>query len=141
MAVNQLSIFIENKHGRLSEAIKGISESEINIRALSIGDTQDFGIVRMIVSDLGRAKELLGEDFIYKVTPVIAVKMDDRGGALYKILRALEEQEINVRYTYAFTSNKEFGAYVVLRVDDVEATEKVLSDKGFRLATDEEISG
>ncbi len=141
MAVNQLSVFIENKHGRLSEAIKGISESELNIRALSIGDSQDFGIVRMIVSDLDKAKELLGEDFIYKVTPVIAVKMDDRGGALYKILRTLEESEINVKYTYAFTSNKEFGAYVVLRVDDVEATEKVLSDKGFRLATDEEISG
>lgn len=141
MAVNQLSVFIENKHGRLSEAIKGISESELNIRALSIGDSQDFGIVRMIVSDLDKARELLGEDFIYKVTPVIAVKMDDRGGALYKILRTLEESEINVKYTYAFTSNKEFGAYVVLRVDDVEATEKVLSDKGFRLATDEEISG
>lgn len=141
MAVNQLSVFIENKHGRLSEAIKGISESELNIRALSIGDSQDFGIVRMIVSDLDKAKELLGEDFIYKVTPVIAVKMDDKGGALYKILRTLEESEINVKYTYAFTSNKEFGAYVVLRVDDVEATEKVLSDKGFRLATDEEISG
>ena len=141
MAVNQLSIFIENKHGRLSEAIKGISESEINIRALSIGDSQDFGIVRMIVSDLDKARELLGEDFIYKITPVIAVKMDDKGGALYKILKTLEEQEINVKYTYAFTSNKEFGAYVVLRVDDVEATEKVLSDKGFRLASDEEISG
>jgi hypothetical protein len=141
MAVNQLSVFIENKHGRLSEAIRGISESELNIRALSIGDSQDFGIVRMIVSDLDKAKELLGEDFIYKVTPVIAVKMDDRGGALYKILKTLEESEINVKYTYAFTSNKEFGAYVVLRVDDVEATEKVLSDKGFRLATDEEISG
>ncbi|MBQ7480297.1 MAG: acetolactate synthase [Lachnospiraceae bacterium] len=141
MAVNQLSVFIENKHGRLSEAIKGISESDINIRALSIGDSQDFGIVRMIVSDLDKARELLGEDFIYKVTPVIAVKMDDRGGALYKILRTLEESEINVKYTYAFTSNKEFGAYVVLRVDDVTATEKILSDKGFRLATDEEISG
>lgn len=141
MAVNQLSVFIKNKHGGLSEAIRGISESEINIRALSIGDTQDFGIVRMIVSDVEKAKELLGDDFIYKVTPVIAVKMDDRGGALYKILKTLEEREINVKYTYAFTSNKEFGAYVVLRVDDVEATEKVLSDKGFRLATDEEISG
>ena len=141
MAVNQLSVFIENKHGRLSEAIKGISESDINIRALSIGDSQDFGIVRMIVSDLDKARELLGEEFIYKVTPVIAVKMDDKGGALYKILKTLEESEINVKYTYAFTSNKEFGAYVVLRVDDVEATEKVLSDKGFRLATDEEISG
>lgn len=141
MAVNQLSVFIENKHGRLSEAIKGISESDINIRALSIGDSQDFGIVRMIVSDLDKARELLGEDFIYKVTPVIAVKMDDKGGALYKILKTLEESEINVKYTYAFTSNKEFGAYVVLRVDDVTATEKILSDKGFRLATDEEISG
>lgn len=141
MAINQLSIFIENKHGRLSEAIKGISESEINIRALSIGDSQDFGIVRMIVSDIEKARELLGDDFIYKITPVIAVKMDDKGGALYKILRVLEENEINVKYTYAFTSNKEFGAYVVLRVDDVESTEKVLADKGFRLATDEEISG
>ncbi len=140
MAVNQLSVFIENKHGRLSEAIKGISESDINIRALSIGDSQDFGIVRMIVSDLDKARELLGEEFIYKVTPVIAVKMDDKGGALYKILKTLEESEINVKYTYAFTSNKEFGAYVVLRVDDVTATEKILSDKGFRLATDEEIS-
>ena len=141
MAVNQLSVFIENKHGRLSEAIKGISESDINIRALSIGDSQDFGIGRMIVSDLDKARELLGEEFIYKVTPVIAVKMDDKGGALYKILKTLEESEINVKYTYAFTSNKEFGAYVVLRVDDVTATEKILSDKGFRLATDEEISG
>lgn len=141
MAVNQLSVFIENKHGRLSEAIKGISESEVNIRALSIGDSQDFGIVRMIVNDLDKARELLGDDFIYKITPVVAVKMDDKGGALYKILKALEEQEINVKYTYAFTSNKEFGAYVVLRVDDVDATEKVLADKGFRLASDEEISG
>ena len=139
MAVKQLSIFIENKHGRLSEAIKGISESDINIRALSIGDSSDYGIVRMIVSDLDRARNLLGENILSKITSVVAVKMDDKGGALYKILRALEEAEINVMYTYAFTSNKQFGAYVVLRVDDVEATEKVLSDRGFELATDEEI--
>ena len=140
MAVKQLSIFIENKKGRLSEAIKGISESDVNIRALSIGDSSDYGIVRMIVSDLDRARNLLGENILSKVTSVVAVKMDDKGGALYKILRALEEAEINVMYTYAFTSNKQFGAYVVLRVDDVAATEKVLSDKGFELATDEEIS-
>ncbi|MCR5357632.1 MAG: hypothetical protein K6E63_09570 [Lachnospiraceae bacterium] len=139
MAVKQLSIFIENKHGRLSEAIKGISESDINIRALSIGDSSDYGIVRMIVSDLEKARNLLGENILSKVTSVVAVKMDDKGGALYKILRALEEAEINVKYTYAFTSNKQLGAYVVLRVDDVEATEKLLADKGFVLATDEEI--
>ena len=140
MAIRQLSVFIENRHGKLSEAIKGISESEINIRALSIGDSTDYGIVRMIVSDLERARDLLGENILSKVTSVVADKMDDRVGALYKILRALEEAEINLMYTYAFTSNKQFGAYVVIRVDDVEATEKLLKDKGFELATDEEIS-
>ncbi|MCR5235261.1 MAG: hypothetical protein K6E53_15365 [Lachnospiraceae bacterium] len=140
MAVRQLSIFIENKKGRLSEAIKSISESDINIRALSIGDSADYGIVRMIVSDLDRARNLLGENILSKITSVVAVKMDDKGGALYKILRTLEEAEIDLHYTYAFTSSKQFGAYVVLRVDDVEATEKLLADKGFELATDEEIS-
>ncbi len=140
MSVRQLSIFIENKHGRLSEAIKNISESEVNIRALSIGDSSDYGIVRMIVSDLEKARNLLGDNILSKVTNVVAVKMDDREGALYKILRTLEEAQINLKYTYAFTSSKQFGAYVVLRVDDVETTEKLLSDKGFSLATDEEIS-
>ena len=94
MAVRQLSIFIENKKGRLSEAIKNISESDINIRALSIGDSADYGIVRMIVSDLDRARNLLGENILSKITSVVAVKMDDKGGALYKILRTLEEAEI-----------------------------------------------
>lgn len=141
MAVRQLSVFIENKQGRLSEVLKGISESDVNIRALSIGDSEDYGIVRMIVSDLEKARTLLGENILSKVTSVVAVKMDDRQGALYKILRTLEEAGINLMYTYAFTSNKQFGAYVVLRVDDVEATEMILSDKGFELASDEEISG
>ncbi|MCR5421177.1 MAG: hypothetical protein K6E98_09230 [Lachnospiraceae bacterium] len=140
MAVKQLSVFIENKHGRLSEAIKGIAESEVNIRALSIGDSTDYGIVRMIVSDLEKARNLLGENVLSKVTSVVAVKMDDRGGALYKILKTLEDAQINLMYTYAFTSNKEFGAFVVLRVNDVETTEKLLADKGFELVTDEEIS-
>ena len=141
MAVRQLSVFIENKHGRLSEAIRNISESDVNIRALSIGDSTDYGIVRMIVSDLDKARDLLGENILSKITSVVAVKMDDREGALYKILRTLEEAEINLMYTYAFTSSKQFGAYVVLRVDDVEATEKLLKERGFELATDEEISG
>ena len=140
MAVRQLSVFIENKKGRLSGVLKGISESDINIRALSIGDSADYGVVRMIVSDLEKARELLGEDILSKVTSVVAVKMDDREGALYKILKTLEEAGIDLMYTYAFTSSKKFGAYVVLRVDDVEATEKLLAGKGFELATDEELS-
>jgi len=138
MAIKQLSVFIENKEGKLSDAVKVISDADINIRALSIGDSQDFGILRLIVSDNAKAIDLLKEDTIVKETDVIAVKMDDKEGALYKILKALEDAKINVEYTYAFTSPK-LGAYVVFRVDDVETAENLLSKEGFTLVSDGEI--
>lgn len=139
MAIKQLSVFIENKQGKLSDAVKVISEANINIRAMSIGDSNDFGILRMIVSDPDKAKILLSEDTIVNETDVIAVKMDDKEGALYKILEALEEAQINVEYTYAFTARAELGAYVVFRVNDVAAAEKVLAEKNFVLLNDEEM--
>ncbi|MBO4844784.1 MAG: hypothetical protein J5525_00500 [Lachnospiraceae bacterium] len=138
MAIRQLSIFIENKKGKLSDAVKTISEAGINMRAMSIGDSDDFGILRLIVSDTAKAYSLLSEDNIVKVTDVIAVKMNDKEGALYTVLRVLEKADINVEYTYAFTA-RELGAYVVFRVNDVEAAEKALSDKGLVLMTEEEI--
>ncbi len=138
MAIRQLSIFIENKKGKLSDAVKIISEAGINMRAMSIGDSDDFGILRLIVSDTAKAYSLLSEDNIVKVTDVIAVKMNDKEGALYTVLRVLEKADINVEYTYAFTA-RELGAYVVFRVNDVEATEKALSEKGLVLMTEEEI--
>ena len=131
MAIRQLSVFIENKKGKLSDAVKTISEAGINMRAMSIGDSDDFGILRLIVSDTAKAYSLLSED-------VIAVKMNDKQGALYTVLRVLEKADINVEYTYAFTA-RELGAYVVFRVNDVEAAEKALSDKGIVLMTEDEI--
>ncbi|MBP5309657.1 MAG: amino acid-binding protein [Lachnospiraceae bacterium] len=138
MAIRQLSVFIENKKGKLSDAVKTISEAGINMRAMSIGDSDDFGILRLIVSDTAKAYSLLSEDMIVKVTDVIAVKMSDKEGALYTVLRVLEKADINVEYTYAFTA-RELGAYVVFRVNDVEAAEKALSDKGIVLMTEDEI--
>ena len=138
MAIRQLSVFIENKKGKLSDAVKTISEAGINMRAMSIGDSDDFGILRLIVSDTAKAYSLLSEDTIVKVTDVIAVKMNDKEGALYTVLRVLEKADINVEYTYAFTA-RELGAYVVFRVNDVAAAEKALSDKGIVLMTEDEI--
>lgn len=139
MAIKQLSVFIENKQGKLSDAIKVVSDANINIKALSIGDAKDFGILRMIVSDSAKAKELLSEDTIVNVTDVLAVKMDDKEGSLYKILKIMEEDQINVEYTYAFTSHVAGNAYVVFRLNDVAAAERLLADAGFEILTEDQI--
>ncbi len=139
MAIKQLSVFIENKQGKLSDAVKVIADADINIRAMSIGDTKDFGILRLIVSDCDKAKALLSEDTIVNITDVIAVKMDDKQGALYKILKVLEDGQINVEYTYAFTAHVDLDAYVVFRVNDVSAAEKILNEKGFETLNQEQV--
>jgi len=139
MAIKQLSIFIENKKGQMADAVKKIADANINIRAMSVADSREFGILRVIVSDTDKAKALLSEDTLVKESDVIAVKMDDIEGALYKILKVLEDASINVEYSYAFTAGKTPGAYVVFRVDDVAGAENILSDKGFTFITKEDI--
>ena len=110
MAITQLSVFLENKPGQLAAAVKLISEGGVNIRALSLADTRDFGILRLIVSDNKKAKELLAEKSIVTETPVIAVKMEDEAGALNRILQSLQEEQINVEYLYAFTGAAAYSA-------------------------------
>ncbi len=139
MAITQLSVFLENKPGQLARAVKVISEAGVNIRAMSIADTMDFGILRIIVSDICATKELLRDMSIVTETSVIAVKMDDQAGALYRVLQVLNEAEINLEYMYAFTGSAAYSAYVVLRVDDVEQAEAVLNAKGIRTLSDAEI--
>ena len=140
MAISQLSVFIENKKGQMADVIKRLSDAQINLRAMSVADTKDFGILRLIVSDAQKAKKILGDDALVKLTDVIAVKMDDIEGALYTILKVLDEASINVEYSYAFTAPKD-GAYVVFRVDDVDRAQNLLTDKGFRfLESAEKIS-
>lgn len=139
MAVKQVSIFLENKAGQMAEVIKKISEEEINLRAMSVGEAKDFGVLRLIVSDAEKAQAVLSDRALVRLTDVIAVRMDDIAGALYTILKALEEAAINVEYSYASPTHQDNAAFVIFRVDDVAAAEKVLSDKGFAFITEAEL--
>ena len=136
MAITQISVFLENRPGQLAAAIRTISEAGINLRALSLADTKDFGLLRLIVDDVPKAKAVLSEHSIVLETPVLAVRMDDEAGALNNILKLLETTQINVEYVYAFTGATAGSAYVVLRVDDAEAAEAALSAGGVSLLTD-----
>lgn len=139
MAVTQLSAFLENTSGTLYDALLSITEAGVNIRALSVADTKDFGILRIIVSDTEKTKAALSGGTMVKETPVIAARMDDKTGALKEILSVLKSEDINIEYVYAFTAAARGSAYVVLRVDDVEKAESILRDKKINTLSDEDI--
>ena len=139
MAITQLSVFLMNQPGALVDAIKAISDANINIRALSIAEANDFGILRIIVSDSDAVCRLLGDKYLFSKTQVVAAKMDDRSGALYPILVALSEANINIEYMYAFTGSGPEEAYVVFRVNDVKTAEEVLNARGIATLSDENL--
>ena len=139
MAIQQLSVFVENQKGKLLGTVKALSEAGINIRAMSIADTKDFGILRLITSDNAKAMEVLANESIVNTTTVIAAKMEDEAGALYKVLQILSDAQINIEYMYAFTASEAFGAYVVLRVSDAAAAQEILNTKGIATLDDADI--
>ena len=139
MAITQLSVFLMNQPGALVDAIKAISDANINIRALSIAEANDFGILRIIVSDSDAVCRLLGDKYLFSKTQVVAAKMDDRSGALYPILVVLNEANINIEYMYAFTGSGPEEAYVVFRVNDVKTAEEVLNANGITTLSDESL--
>ena len=127
MYTTQLSVFVENKFGRLSEILNVLSEHAINISALSMADTSEFGILRMIVDDTEKAKIVLKESgVIVKASTVIAIDIDDTPGCLAKIVEKLKNGGVSIEYTYAFLGREHNSAQVVLRVDDTEKAEKLL---------------
>ena len=139
MAIQQISVFVENKQGMLVETVRTLAENGINIRAMSIADTKDFGILRMITSDNAKTKEILSSETVVNTTEVIAVKMADKPGALYKVIDILSQANINIEYMYAFTASEELGAYVVFRVDDVAQAQAILDEKELKTLCDEDI--
>lgn len=139
MAIQQISVFVENKQGKLVETVKTLAENDINIRAMSIADTKDFGILRMITSDNAKTKEVLSEDSVVNTTDVIAVKMADRPGSLYRVIDILSKAGVNIEYMYAFTASDSLGAYVVFRVDDVPYAQKLIDDNGLKSLNDEDV--
>ena len=140
MSVKQLSIFAENRNGSLYEITKILSTAGINIRAFSIADTQNYGILRLIVSDpRAAAMALSTEGKIVSVTDVVSAEIPDEMGGLTELLRVLTEADISVEYIYAFVASRGGKAYTVLRVEDNTKTEAILTDNGFTLLTDEEL--
>lgn len=131
MTVKQISVFVENKAGKLAELTEYLYQHNIDMRALSIAETQDFGIVRIIVDDPYKTSCILKESgYVVSITPVLAVEMSDEPGSLAKILKTLGDGDISLEYMYAFLTRKEATAYMILRVEDNEKAIEVLSKNG-----------
>lgn len=140
MKVKQISVFLENKTGRLAAVTDVLATNDINIRALSIADTSDFGILRLIVDQPDKAYEILkAQEFTVSVTDVIGVEMPDQPGGLAKVLSELEKAEINIEYLYAFLGRSQGGAMVVFRVEDIDSAIDKLGNSGLNVLKGEEI--
>ncbi len=134
MKVEQISVFLENKSGRLAEVMRVLGGAGINIRALSIADTSDFGILRIIVNDKDKALAVLKDkDFTVSKTEVVAVEVADTPGGLSKILDLLDRQGVNVEYMYAFIERSSDNAVIIFRFDENDKAIKVLLGAGISI--------
>jgi hypothetical protein len=139
MKLKQISVFLENKKGRLKKAINVLSQADINIRALSIADTAEFGILRLIVPQPEEAQKVLEENnFVVKVNEVIAVEIPDKPGGLDGILGVLTDSDTNVEYIYAFVEKNSDNAVVVIRTEDIDEGIRVLEAGNIHVLSSEE---
>jgi hypothetical protein len=136
----QITIFVENKKGRFAEVTRLLADEGINIRALSLGDTADFGVLRLIVDDRQRCLRVLkAHDFTVQETPVIAVETDDRPGGLHRIIDILDREGISIEYMYAFFAKNGKNAIVVFKVNDASKAVKALENNGISILPDDMI--
>jgi len=142
MTVEQLAIFIENRSGRLAEVTGILAQAQVNIRAIFVADTADFGILRLIVDRPEvAARALKAGGFTVSTTPVVAIEMPDRPGGLWGILKTLEGVGLNVEYMYAVITRSGDNAVVVFRFDEPERAIRVLAEAGVRLLSGKEVYG
>lgn len=142
MSIKQISIFIENKKGALLEVTKFIADKKINILALSIADTQDFGILRIITENPNEVRDILRDaGYTVTATSVLAAALDDTPGSMANILEILTNADINVEYTYAFMSHIKDKAYMIFRVDNNDKATKALIDTGITVIDQKDIFG
>jgi len=140
MGIDQLSIFVENKPGKLVEVIEAIGATGVDLRALSIADTADFGVLRVIVDKPDTAfRTLTDAGYVVKINQVLPVAINDEPGSLGKLLRVLSDAGISVEYVYAFVAHGENKAYVIVRVADNDAATAVLAAAGIAVASGEDI--
>ena len=141
MAIKQITVFVQNNQGSVVSVTEALSNNNINLRALSIAETQDFGILRLIVNDEGLAEKVLSENgFLLKVIDVVGVKIGDQPGKLTEALSVLDKANINVEYLYAFMARTEKHAYVVLRVEDNQKAEDALTSAGFKMISEADVN-
>ena len=141
MTVKQISVFLENKPGKLADFTDVLSKNEIDMRALSLAEAEDFGIVRIIVDDVYNASTVLKDaGYVFSITKVLAVAIPDEPGGLYKVIRTLGDNDVNVEYMYAFTTKKEGVAYMIFRVQNNKKAVEVLQKNGIRPVCQDELA-
>ena len=140
MTVKQISIFVENKIGNLAEVTKVLSDAGVSLHAISLADTKDFGVLRVILNDSYLAATTLkAQGYIFSITKVLAVAIPDVPGSLYRILTLLEESNINLEYLYDFNTRKSDSAYLIFKVGNVEEAIEVLTKNKVRLLCQEDL--
>ena len=142
MSVKQISVFVENKPGSMCAMTGVLAENQVDMRALSLAETEDFGIVRIIVDDLDKASAVLKEaGYVYSLTPVLGVEIPDTPGGLNKVLEVLTQGEVNIEYMYAFLGARDGHAYMIFRVADPEKASAVLAAAGISTVEQETVAG
>ena len=142
MAVKQIAIFVENQAGSLAEITQLLADAGIDIRAMSISETTDFGILRLIVDNIDTARAVLAEGgFVCSVNEVVAAELPDVPGGIAGVISVLSKNGVNIEYLYAFVGVSGKHAWVVLRVADNEKAEAILTANGYRALSDEQLSG
>jgi hypothetical protein len=142
MNITQLSVFLENKPGRLQHVLKVLADRAINIRTLTIAEVSDFGILRMIVNKPEDAYAALkAEHVTCSRTDVLAVALEDTPGALYRLIDAFSRRHLNIEYMYAFTDRHEAHSIMIFRFDDVESAKRALAEEGYTIMKRSEIHG
>lgn len=140
MTVKQISVFLENKPGRLAEFTDVLSQNDIDLRALSLAEAEDFGIVRIIVDDVYKTSTVLKDaNYVFSITKVLAVAIPDEPGGLSKVIRVLGDNDVNVEYMYAFITRKKGLAYMIFRVEDNQKAVHVLQQNGIKPVCQEEL--
>ena len=133
MILEQVSVFVENKPGAMSEITTSLADAGIDLKAFTVADKSEFGVLRFLSDDPKKAIELLRQNgWVASITPVVSVKMADKPGSLAKVLKMFADADVQVEYLYAFVAQEEERAYVVLRVADPSGAVKLLAEAGIQ---------
>jgi hypothetical protein len=138
MKIKQISIFLENRKGRLYDVCSLLGKNDINIRALNVAETESFGVLRIVVNKAEAAVKVLADaGIVAKITDVIAVEVEDRPGGLADILKVLADENVNIEYMYGFVEKSSDKALMVLRFDDVDKAVKILKKHDIKVVTEQ----